>query len=129
MKMKTSAALFPKTLCCLACLVVLVGGIAANSAKALEPPPNAASAGEWTPQAKRLILRCHGTAIFEAAAHAEAANAAAEAEVKLDFMEPTGERIEQRLKFTLAEAKEGVKLSDFFTARRWAEYSTAASSH
>ena len=90
--------------------VVLATICRALAAEPIQPPPNAPATVEWNAKAGRLSLRYHGAVILDATVSAEAGNAAAEAEVKLDPTEPTGEKVEQRLKFTLAKPQEGVKL-------------------
>jgi alpha-galactosidase len=81
-----------------------------GAAEPIQPPPNAPTTVEWNARASRLSLRYHGAVILDATVHAEAGNAVAEAEVKLDPAETTGEKVEQRLRFTLAKPQDGVKL-------------------
>ena len=78
--------------------------------RAVAPPPNAPATVEWNAKAGRLDLRYHGTIILDATIGAEAGNTAAGAEVKLDPTEATGDKVEQRLRFTLAKPQGGVKL-------------------
>ena len=101
----------------LSLLTILAGPAAASWAaaqKTVEPPPNAPATVEWNAGQGRLSLRYHGTVILDATIRAEdaAGQAVAGAAVKLEQPAAAGEKekIEQRLKFTLAEPKDGVKL-------------------
>jgi hypothetical protein len=82
------------------------------TAKTTEPPPNAPAAVEWNVGKGRLSLRYQGGTIFEGTVLAEdaAGRPVKGAEVKLEPTETTGEKVEQRLKLTLAKPQEGVKL-------------------
>ncbi|MCX6998040.1 MAG: alpha-galactosidase [Kiritimatiellaeota bacterium] len=85
------------------------GAVGAGTA---QPPPNASATVEWNAARGRLSLRYHGGVIFEATLCAEdaAGRAVAGAAIQLDPAEAAGEKVEQRLKFILAEPREAVKL-------------------
>lgn len=82
--------------------------------QAVAAPPNAAAAVVWDAAQGKLSLRYHGTVILDATVRAEdaAGQTVAGAAVKLAPAETRDpkEKVEQRLKFTLAEPKDGVKL-------------------
>ncbi|MCX6996366.1 MAG: hypothetical protein NTV49_04615 [Kiritimatiellaeota bacterium] len=95
----------------------LAAGVAmswAAGAETVAPPPNAPAAVAWNAAQGRLSLRYHGGVIFEATVRAEdaAGKAVAGVEAKLEQPAAAGgqEKIEQRLKFTLAQPQDGVKL-------------------
>ncbi len=96
----------------LSCLAVTaVAGTAwTATVQTLEPPPNSPATVEWNAKTGRLTLGYHGVVILDGSVSAEAGNPVAEAEVKLTPKETTGEKVEQRLKFTLAKPQDGVKL-------------------
>jgi hypothetical protein len=84
----------------------------AAAQRTIEPPPNAPAAVEWNPGEGRLSLRYHDGVILEATVRAKDAlgAAVAGAEVKLESTEVTGEKVHQRLKFTLGKSQDGMKL-------------------
>ena len=88
--------------------LALVGRVAA--AETLPPPPNEPATVEWNAGQGVLKLRYHGGVILNATLHAEDATGKPVAGVAIqsDPSATTGEKVEQRLKFTLEEAKEGV---------------------
>ena len=92
---------------------VLCAGWSSHAAEAT-PPPNAPSRVEWKADAGRLRLEYHGETILEAVI--EARDAGGEplggAAIKLEPEESGGgkDKVEQRLKLTLAGAREGVGL-------------------
>jgi len=81
-------------------------------AGAAAPPPNIPTAVEWNAEQGRLSLRYHGSAILEATVVAEDASGSAVpgAEVKLERTETPGEKVDQRLKFTVAKPRERATL-------------------
>lgn len=99
-----------------ACFLTVGALLAASSLfaapQSIQPPPNASAAAEWNAKTGRLRLRYHGIAIFDGILVAEntAGRAVKGAELKLEPAETTGEKVEQRLKFTLAKPQDGVKL-------------------
>jgi hypothetical protein len=103
---------FVRQCCLLTIPVLLAGAPRAVAQTTIEPPPNAPAAVEWKAGEGRLSLRYHDGVILEATVRAEDASGAAVAgaEVKLEPTEVTGEKVEQRLKFTLGKPQEGVKL-------------------
>ncbi len=80
----------------------------------IAPPPNAPAAVEWNAATGKLSLKYHGGTIFEAAVTAQDADGKPlpDAAVKLEPADSRDakDKVEQRLKFTLAEAKEGAEL-------------------
>ena len=90
--------------------LALVQGLLAQ--KPVDAPPNMPPTVEWNAGQGRLSLRYHGGVILEATVRAQDASGSpvAGAEVKLEPKESTGEKVEQRLKFTLAKPQEGLKL-------------------
>jgi hypothetical protein len=94
----------------LAAAWVIAHGDSGAAEPTVEPPPNAPAAVEWIARSGTLRLRYHGTVILDAAIGAEAGNAAAAAEVALEPHETAGEKVEQRLKFTVAGPRGGLKL-------------------
>ena len=96
----------------LAALALLVQGPAATAQQAAAPPPNVPATVTWDGAQGRLSLRYHDTLILDGKIRAEdaAGKAVAGAEVKLEPSETTGEKVEQRLKFTLVKPQDGVKL-------------------
>ena len=94
----------------LAILAVPAGVLRAAAQEAVEPPANAPAAVAWNAAEGRLSLRYHGTVIFDAAIRAEDAGGqpVRGVAVTLEPAETLGEKVEQRLKFTLAAPKEGV---------------------
>jgi hypothetical protein len=93
---------------------VLTAG-ASLGAEDAAAPPNVPAAVEWNVAEGKLTLRYHGGTIIEAAVRAEDAQgrAAPGAAIKLAPSETRGEKdqVEQRLKFTLAEPKEGLQVA------------------
>ena len=81
--------------------LALVQGLLAQ--KPVDAPPNMPPTVEWNAGQGRLSLRYHGGVILEATVRAQDASGSpvAGAEVKLEPKESTGEKVEQRLKFTL----------------------------
>ena len=92
-------------------LLLLQGGLAQQ---AVTPPPNDPATVAWDATRGRLSLRYHGSLIFDGMIRAEdaAGKAVAGAEVKFEPAETRDqkEKVEQRLKFSLAKPQEGVKL-------------------
>jgi len=93
-------------------MLALAPGVFAR--QTIAPPPNAPATVAWDAGQGKLAIRYHGTLILDGTIRAEdaAGKAVAGASIKLDPTESRDakERVEQRLKFTMAEAKEGVKL-------------------
>ena len=81
---------------------------------AVTPPTNAPADVKWDAGTGKLTLSYHGGVILDGTIRAEdgAGNAVAGSAIKLEQPPAVGEKekIEQRLKLTIAEAKEGVKL-------------------
>jgi hypothetical protein len=97
-------------------VVVLVAAltcIASSSfGKEVAPPANAPAGAQWNAPNGRLLLRYHDTVILEATIGAEDADGR-EVEgiaVKFEPTESLGDKVEQYLKFVLAEPREGVEL-------------------
>ncbi len=94
--------------------VVLAGLSSVVAGEAIEPPPNGPATVEWDAGKGRLSLRYHGATVLEAAIGAEdaAGRAVAGVEAKLEPTEVRDdkEKVEQRLKLTLATPQDGVKL-------------------
>ena len=110
--MTARAVLTPLSL--LTIWVLLAGAPCAVGQKTTEPPPNAPATVEWDAGQGRLSLRYHGAVILDGGILAEdaAGRPVAGVEVKLEPAETRDpkEKVEQRLKFTLAKPQEGVKL-------------------
>jgi hypothetical protein len=96
-----------------ACALAVLNVIRAAE-PALTPPANAPAEVKWDAVTGKLTLNYRGGVILDATIRAEdpAGQAVAGSAIKLEQPPATGEKekIEQRLKFTLAEPKEGVKL-------------------
>ena len=91
-------------------LVALAASCQTQAVEVVQPPADVSAKVDWNAETGRMILRYHGTAILDATVTAEMGNAAAAAEIKFQSTETTGEKVEQRLKFTLAKPQDGVKL-------------------
>ena len=82
--------------------------------QAVAPPPNAPATVAWDAAQGKLSLSYHGGVIFDATLRAEdaAGKTVSGTAIKLEQAPTAGEKdkIEQRLKFALAEPKDGVKL-------------------
>ena len=95
------------------CAVASLNVIAAAE-PAVSPPANAPAAVKWDAATGKLTLDYHGGAILEGTIRAEdaAGKAVTGAAVKLEPAESRDpkEKVEQRLKFTLAGPQDGVKL-------------------
>jgi hypothetical protein len=93
-------------------LLALDSGVLARQAVA--PPPNAPATVAWDGAQGQLSLRYHGGVIMDATVRAEdaAGKPVAGTTIKLEQPPTAGEKekTEQRLKFTLAPPKEGVRL-------------------
>ncbi len=92
-------------------LLALIPGAFAQ--QAAEAPPNAPATVAWDAARGRLTLRYHGTMIFDGTVRAEdvAGKAAAGAVAKLEQAADSADgKIEQSLRFTQAEPKDGVML-------------------
>ncbi|MBN1421076.1 MAG: alpha-galactosidase [Planctomycetes bacterium] len=85
---------------------------AAPAREKLGPPPNAPAAVEWKAEERRLSLRYHGETILEATFVGRTAGReeVRGVDVKLEPTVTSGEKVEQRLTFTLPKAQEGVEL-------------------
>ena len=94
----------------LATLVLATSAAAGEAA----PPPNGPAEVGWDAKSRALSLRYHGAAILDAKVVAEDAGGQVvpDAAIKLDPVETRDpkDKVEQRLKFTVAEPKQGVKL-------------------
>jgi len=95
-----------------AILIALANAAWAAAPETIEPPPNASGTVEWNAGEGRLSLRYHGGVILEATVGGEdaAGRAVTGAEVRLEPAVTPGEKVEQRLKLSLAAPQEGVKL-------------------
>ena len=95
----------------LASVLALTCTASAVSAQQVAPPANVPAAVEWNAETGHLRLRYNDTAILEATVHAQdgKGNRLEDIAVKLERAESRGEKdkVEQRLKLTVAEAKEG----------------------
>jgi len=96
----------------LAILAVPAAASWAAAQSTVEPPPNTPATVEWNAAEGRLSLRYHGTVILDATIRAEDAGGheVRGVAVKLEPAETLGEKVEQRLKFTPSEPREGVEL-------------------
>ncbi len=93
--------------------MILVAGICEAVAKhETGPPANAPTKVKWSEEKGNLSLRYHGTMILYATIHAEDdnGNEVKGIIVKLESAQTLGDKVEQRLKFALAEPQEGVEL-------------------
>ncbi|MEI7908081.1 MAG: alpha-galactosidase [Verrucomicrobiota bacterium] len=95
-------------------LLVLAAG-AAGQPTAVAPPANAPAEVKWDAGVGKLTLRYHGGVILDAtvrAADAAENTVGGSTAIKLEQPPATVEKdkVEQRLRFTLAEPKDGVKL-------------------
>jgi alpha-galactosidase len=95
-------------------LLALVACACATAAEQAAPPPNGPAEVRWDAQRGTLHLQYHGAAILEAAVSVQDAAGQEVKNVALTF-EPAvirddKERVEQRLKWTLTEPKEGATL-------------------
>lgn len=91
--------------------IILAGASWAGAQKPVEPPANAAAAVEWNAATGKLILRYHGNAILEAVVTAEDKDGKNLATgVNMAPKEETGEKVEQRLTFSLAQPQAGAAL-------------------
>jgi hypothetical protein len=95
-------------------MAILTLAPGALAQQAPTPPPNAPATVAWDAARGKLTLRYHGGVIFDGTVGAEDASgkAVAGAEVKLEPTAPPAgqEKVEQRLKFTLAKPQDGVTL-------------------
>ncbi|MCX6876008.1 MAG: alpha-galactosidase [Verrucomicrobia bacterium] len=95
-------------------LAMLACSPGAPAQQAVAAPPNAPATVAWNAAQGKLTLQYHGTVILNTTVRAEDAAGieVAGTTVKLEQPAAVGEKgqVEQRLKFTLAEPKEGVKL-------------------
>ena len=95
----------------LALAIALTCAATAVSAEKVAPPANAPAAVEWNAKTGHLRLRYNDTAILEATVLAQdgKGNRLEDVDVKLERAESRDEndKVEQRLKFTLAESKDG----------------------
>ena len=84
------------------------------SAENVVPPANAPAAVEWNSKTGLLRLHYHDTAVLEATVHVQdgEGNHLERVDVKLERAGSRDEKdkVEQRLKFTLAEAKDGATI-------------------
>ena len=98
----------------LAAIAILTLAPGALAQQAPTPPPNAPATVAWDAARGKLTLRYHGGVIFDGTVGAEDASgkAVVGAEVKLEPTAPPAgqEKVEQRLKFTLAKPQDGVTL-------------------
>jgi len=96
----------------LAILAVPAAASWAAAQSTVEPPPNTPATVEWNAAEGRLSLRYHGTVILDATIRAEDAGGheVRGVAVKLEPAETLGEKVEQRLKFTPSEPREGMEL-------------------
>jgi hypothetical protein len=109
---------FAKWLFLLAAAVVTAGASQAAADETVEPPPNLPAAVEWDAGQGRLVLRYRGEVILDATVGVEDADGrkAQGVLVKLEPVESRREKekdkdkVEQRLKFVLAEPKDGAVL-------------------
>ena len=96
-----------------------------SRAAEITPPPNVPAVAEWSAATGKLNLKYRGGTIFEATvkAHDAEGKPLQGAAVKLEPVDSRDDkdRVEQRLKFTLAEAKEGAELVLRGTVRGSAE--------
>jgi len=89
---------------------VLVQPLLIGAERNVEPPANAPAKVEWDAEQGRLRLRYHGATILDATVSVENSAGTNAAAVRLDSSETVGDKVEQRLKFSAVEAKEGVEL-------------------
>ena len=84
----------------------------AAAPETVAPPPNTPATVEWNTGQGRLSLRYHGGVILEATVGAEdaAGRAVKGVEIKLETTVTPGEKVEQRLKLSLAAPQEGMRL-------------------
>ena len=86
----------------------------AASAAEVAPPPNAPAEVRWNATSGSLSLRYQDAAILDAKVVAEDAGGQVipDTAIKLEPVESRGEqeKVEQRLKFSMTEPKQGVKL-------------------
>ncbi|KPK48512.1 MAG: hypothetical protein AMK72_06750 [Planctomycetes bacterium SM23_25] len=91
--------------------IILAGASWAGAQKPVEPPANAPAAVEWNAATGKLTLRYRGDAILEAVVTAEDKDGRKPATgVNMAPKEETGEKVEQRLTFSLAQPQAGAAL-------------------
>lgn len=87
---------------------IFIIALTAVSRADVTPPPNAPADVSWTADTGALNLRYRGVAILDAGVLVESAGGeAVEAAVKLDARSTPGEKVEQRLVFSLAQPADG----------------------
>ena len=92
-------------------VAVLAGAPLAGVQEAVEPPPNAPPSIEWNAEQARLSLRYHGTTVLAALVLArDKGGNETRGGVTMEPTATTGDKIEQRLKFTLARPRDGAEL-------------------
>jgi hypothetical protein len=110
----TTTTMKTKLILTAACALASLTSINA-AAPAVTPPPNAPAAVKWDAASGKLTLNYHGGVILDATVRAEdaAGKPVAGASIRLEQPPAAGEKdkVEQRLKFVLAEQKEGVGLA------------------
>ena len=112
MRITRLTSLYPISLLTGIAMMTLAPGVRAQQTVA--PPPNAPATVAWDAGQGQLAIRYHETLILDARIHAEDATGKTVPGVAVK-LEPTEsrdpkEKVEQRLKFTLATPKDGVKL-------------------
>ena len=96
----------------LSVLLLALVPVAAIGQQPMAAPPNAPATVEWKAGEGKLRLRYHNSVVLDAVVRAEdaAGRAVAGIEAKVEPSGTSGEKIEQRLKFTPATPREGVVL-------------------
>jgi hypothetical protein len=100
-----------RSLCTLSLVVALAGASWAVAQEAVEPPPNTPAAVEWNAGQGRLSLRYHGIVVLDAVVAARDRDGK---ETRTGIaMQPsvtTGEKVEQRLAFSMDPTPAGTEL-------------------
>ncbi len=96
-------------------MLIAIAGLAGTSWAAPEPavapPPNASAEVTWDAKAGTLALRYHGTVILDAVVEARDQHGQKiAADLKMSPEVKPGDKVEQLLKFALAEPEDGVEL-------------------
>ncbi|MCD6338795.1 MAG: alpha-galactosidase [Verrucomicrobia bacterium] len=108
---KNSSVLSKLTLLGLILVVLNYAGSSA-AAPAAEPPPNAPAAVSWDAGRGVLSVRYHGGVILDAQVVATGdREQIGGVGIKMEPKIAAGDRVEQRLRFTLAEPRDGVQLA------------------